>query len=100
MSGALLCISSKRWQSQCPNSPPAPKRAGLHFPQVWALEWQERTGDKAGRGSDDWGSPTYCDHVLAQEASDLPRSVVDGEFRSILHVTGGFRGVVETVNLW
>lgn len=46
-----------------------------------------------------WGSPTYSHCVLAQEAFDLPGSIVDGEFCPILHVAGGFRGVVEAVNL-
>lgn len=47
-----------------------------------------------------WGTPTYSHHVLAQEAFDLPSSVVDGEGCPVLHVAGRFRGVVEAVNLW
>lgn len=47
-----------------------------------------------------WDGLTYSHQVLAQEAFDLPRSIVDGEFRPILHIAGGFRGVVEAVNLW
>lgn len=56
--------------------------------------------DQKGRGQMTWGVPTYSHLVLAQETFDLPRSVVDGECRPILHVAGGFRRVVEAVNLW
>lgn len=78
---------------------PSSTWAGWHLPQVWALEWQDRSGDEKGRDLMTWGSPTYRHHVLAQEAFDLPRSIADGEFRPILHIAGGFRGVVEAVNL-
>lgn len=45
-------------------------------------------------------SLTHGHQVLAQETFDLPGSVVDGELRPVLHVAGGFQGVVEAVDLW
>lgn len=47
-----------------------------------------------------WESSTHSHRVLAQEAVDFPGPIVDGEFCPILHVGGGFQGVIETVNLW
>ena len=43
---------------------------------------------------------TYSHRVLAEEAFDFSGSIVDGEFCPILHVAGGFRGVIEAMNLW
>ena len=45
-------------------------------------------------------SLTHSHQVLAQETFDLPGSVVDGELCPILHIAGGFQGVVEAVDLW
>lgn len=102
MSQALqLCVTSP-WQAagQGSSPPQAPRWAELYPPQVWALKWQKMFGDRKGRGQMTWGTPTYSHHVLAQEAFDLPSSIVDGECCPILHVAGGFRGVIEAVNLW
>lgn len=84
----------------CSSNPQAPGWAALSLPHVWALRCRRGLGTRKAGSQTAPDSPTYSHHVLAQETFDFPGSVADGEFRSILHVAGGFRGVVEAVNLW
>lgn len=55
-------------------------------PGGWNITVLQHTGPTAVNR----GDSTYSYHVLAEETFDRPRSIVDGEFSPVLHVTGGF----------
>lgn len=87
----------------CPVAEPVPRLQGELDGTVPKYgPWSGRRDLGTGRAGSQmtWAGSTYSHRVLAQEALDFPGSIVDGEFRPILHVAGGFRGVIEAVNLW
>lgn len=92
-------LAPGRWRVGVPPLPRLQGRLNCTFPKYGPSGGRRCLGTKKGRCQVTWGTPTYSHHVLTQEAFDLPGSVVDGECSPVLHVAGGFRGVIEAVNL-